>query len=162
VPTQQAVVTRRPVERSDEPLLRELFASSRQDWDLLPPSSRGALLAMQFRAQRQQYAVSHPEACHEILVAGGVDVGALLIDESEPAIRIVDLTIHQAHRGRGIASNVLREVLDKADRSGRPVQLSVWTTNVGARRLYGRLGFAATSEANGYLDMHRSAAQRGE
>jgi ribosomal protein S18 acetylase RimI-like enzyme len=162
VPTQQVVVTRRPAEGRDEPLLRELFASSRQEWDLLPSSSRDALLDMQFRAQRQQYAVSHPDAAHQILVAAGVDVGQLRLDESTPSVRIVDVTVHPDHRGRGITSSVLREVLDNADRAGRPVQLSVWTTNVGARRLYERLGFAVTGESNGYLDMHRPATQRGE
>jgi ribosomal protein S18 acetylase RimI-like enzyme len=162
VPTQQAVVTRRLVERRDEPLLRELFASSRQEWDLLPPGSRDLLLDMQFRAQRQQYAANHPEAAHQILVAGGVDVGQLLFDESGPSVRIVDVTVDPAHRGRGIASSVLRDVLAGADREGRPVQLSVWSTNLGARRLYGRLGFAVTGEVNGYLDMHRPAMQKGQ
>jgi ribosomal protein S18 acetylase RimI-like enzyme len=162
VPTQQAVVTRRPAQSSDEPLLRQLFASSRQEWDLLPPDRRDALLAMQFRAQRQQYAVSHPDAAHQILVAAGVDVGQLRLDASTPTVRIVDVTVHPDHRGRGIASSVLGEVLDNADRADRAVQLSVWSTNAGARRLYERLGFAVVGEANGYLTMHRPAAQRGE
>ena len=161
MPTQQAVITRRPVERRDEPLLRELFASSRQEWDLLPPSSRDTLLAMQFRAQRQQYAVSHPEASHQILVADGVDIGQLILDESPTAIRIVDVSIHQAYRGRGIASAVLGDVISSAERVGLPVQLSVWSTNAGARRLYERLGFSVTAEANGYLNMHRPATQKG-
>jgi ribosomal protein S18 acetylase RimI-like enzyme len=162
VQTQQAAVTRRSVERRDEELLRELFASSRQEWDLLPPDSRDALIAMQFRAQRQQYVMRYPNACNEILVADGVDVGQLIVDQSTTTVRIVDVTVLQAHRGRGIGSTVLGGVIATAERVGLPVQLSVWSTNVGARRLYERLGFAVTGETNGYLDMHRTATQKGK
>jgi ribosomal protein S18 acetylase RimI-like enzyme len=154
-----ATVTRRAVEPSDAAFVRELFAGSREDLAMLPPAVRESLIDVQFRARRGQYAVSFPDARHQLIVVGGEAVGELLVDDGTDAVRIVDITVHEHYRGRGIAAAVLSEELATADRAGVPVRLSVWSTNAVARRLYERLGFAvvASGEDSGYIEMQRES-----
>jgi ribosomal protein S18 acetylase RimI-like enzyme len=156
-------VTLRTAEAADEDLLRSLFAESRPELALLPPQTRTMLLDMQFRAQERQYAASHPHARHAIIVADGVEVGQLVIDDTDD-VRIVDVTVRHSHRSRGIGSTILRDVITKASASGQAVRLSVWSGNTGAQRLYARLGFVhvpdTDTDSSGYLEMRRNATKQ--
>jgi ribosomal protein S18 acetylase RimI-like enzyme len=162
VSTRIVTIDRRPAESRDDELLRELFAESRPDFDLIPREMRSSILDLQVRAQRSQYAATYPDATDEVLVADGLDVGRLVLDRGRDAVRIVDIAVRSSHRGEGIASSVLRDVIDDADRLGVPACLSVWAANIGARRLYERLGFTVVDDSDGYLEMQRRAATEGD
>jgi ribosomal protein S18 acetylase RimI-like enzyme len=154
-----AVVTRRPTQPSDGPLLHALLVESRPELGLLPEPARASILDLQVRAQRQHYDAAYPQAGHEILVSDDVEVGRLILHHGEGAVRVVDVVVRQSHRGRGIATTVLREVIDDASRRGLAVELSVWATNGDALRLYERLGFVVTEAGDGYQQMRHLAAQ---
>ena len=169
VAVRSAALTLRPAQPADENLLRQMFAQSRPDLALLPPQLRDGLFEMQFRARQQHYAVSYPHARQVIIVAGGADVGQLVIDDAGVGdeageVRVVDLTVDAARRGRGIGSHVLRAVI--ANAAGRAVRLSVWSGNTDARRLYARLGFRASpdgeADPTGYLQLRHDAAKQEE
>jgi ribosomal protein S18 acetylase RimI-like enzyme len=157
--TSLAAVTRRGAQLDDEAFTFDLFISTRDELAVLAADVRKPLLDMQYRAQRQQYAADYPDADYQILVAEGEPVGELIIDRNSGGVRIIDVTVDRAHRGRGIASAVLTDVIDAADRAGQPVSLSVWSANVGARRLYQRLGFVAAGDGYGYLEMQHGVSQ---
>jgi ribosomal protein S18 acetylase RimI-like enzyme len=159
--TATAVVTRRPAQPGDEALVRALVVESRPELALLPDAVRGPILDLQVKAQRQHYDAAYPQASHEILAIAGVDVGRLILDDGQTAVRVVDVVVLQSHRGRGIATTVLRDVISDADRRGLAVELSVWSANTDARRLYERLGFVATALGERYLQMRHLAAQGG-
>ena len=150
-------ITLRPAAATDDLYLRRIFSLSRPDLALLPPDVRDALIDMQYQAQRTGYAHSYPAAEHHVLVADVTDVGVLVLDRSDDAVRVVDITVDLPHRRRGVATAALREVIDGA--GGRPVRLVVWSENVAARALYERLGFTATGAQTieGYVAMERSA-----
>ncbi|ROQ66050.1 putative acetyltransferase [Streptomyces sp. 840.1] len=58
------------------------------------------------------------------------------------------------HRGRGIASALLRAAFDEAARGGADtVRLSVWKWRTGAIALYGRLGFTVTTSWDERADL---------
>jgi len=159
VPTTAVPLNRRPVSPADDALLMSLFADARPELFLLDPLVRDRVVDLQLRAQRREYAVAHPQATHDILVVDGVDVGQLVLAQTPNEVRIVDLSVLSSHRGRGIGSSVLREVIDEADRRGRRVQLSVWSDNTAARHLYASLGFVAEAKCDtavGYVEMTRS------
>ena len=151
-------VTRRPATPADEALLQELFLSSHPELMQLPPDVLAPLAGMQLRARNEQYAAAYPRARHEILVAGATDVGRLLVDHGPDAVRIVDVAVLPGHRGQGFASAALTDVSARA--GGRPLRLSVWSENQGARRLYERLGFEVLDgDEDGYLEMQQSNSQ---
>lgn len=140
-------VLRRPATGADEPYLRALFAESRHDLALLPADVREPLIDMQFIAQRAQQLASHPDASNEILVVEGREVGRLMVGDCH----IVDITVGQADRRRGIATAVLREMISR--HSPRATTLQVWSGNAPACALYARLGFEPSNDEQGYLTM---------
>lgn len=152
-------LTRRPVQDSDRALLHELFADAHAPLFLLEPEVARDLVDLQVRAQEREYAVAYPRATHEILVVDGTPVGRLVLDDAPGCVRVVDLCVASAHRGRGIGSAVLRDVVRAAQSDGRTVRLSVWSGNTGARRLYESCGFVADRDhdAVGHVEMTRSS-----
>jgi ribosomal protein S18 acetylase RimI-like enzyme len=156
-----ALVELRLAEESDDAAVRELFGSTRStEFAVLPPATRDQLLELQYRAQRRHYADAFPQAVHEIieidmLTAGRMIAGRMITSASADRVRLVDITIAAAHQGRGIGTGVLRGLCERADATGQRIDLTVWTENGGARRLYERLGFVAGGGTSGYLAMSR-------
>lgn len=151
-----ATPVRRPATPGDADLLAELFAESRaDDFALLPPDVRPSLVAMQFAAAQRSYRDAYPAARSEIIELDGRAVGRILIDATDERVRVVDVVVTGRARNRGIGTCVLREVIAAA--GDRPVQLSVWSGNASARRLYARLGFHETTSDSGYVELVRVA-----
>jgi ribosomal protein S18 acetylase RimI-like enzyme len=157
-----ATITSRPAEPGDAQLLRELFVQARPDFAMLPPDLRESILDLQVRAQRAHYAEVFPDASDDVLVADGVAVGRLILRRDGDDVRIIDVAVLASHRGQGIGTSVLRQVLADADRDGLAVSLSVWSANTDARRLYERLGFVVVEDSDGYLEMQRTEAAEGD
>jgi ribosomal protein S18 acetylase RimI-like enzyme len=67
-------------------------------------------------------------------------------------IRIMDITLAPAFRGRGIGSGLLRSLISEVEGSRRTVSIHVEINNP-ARRLYERLGFEYAGEHGVYLLM---------
>ena len=153
--TQQTLVARRPVGKRDEPLLRELFESTRDELELLPADVRYVLIDMQFRAQRRHYAASYPSADHDVLVVDGAEVGRIVVDDSGPVLRIIDITVRRGYRGKHIATTVLTDLIAEAEQAERPTEVVVWTGNGAARRTCETLGFSVAFDEDGYLTMRR-------
>ena len=62
--------------------------------------------------------------------------------------KVIDIAVLAAHRGQGVATQVLSDLHGGAD-----VKLPVFGSNVDARRLYERLGFKVTGDTGGYVSM---------
>src|SRR5882672_8784903 len=97
-------VTLRPVAPGDEPFLRALYASTRKD-ELAPlgwtPAQREAFLDLQFRARESQYRSQFPGAGARLVLVEGEPAGRLYVERGELLIRIIDIAIAPARRGRG-------------------------------------------------------------
>jgi ribosomal-protein-alanine N-acetyltransferase len=66
-------------------------------------------------------------------------------------IHINNLAVLPALRGRGVGTELLRHVLAEARRLGaRRATLEVRASNVGAQRLYERLGFVPAGTRSAY------------
>ena len=108
----------------------------------LPEPQRAALVAVQHRAQRQAHRSAHPGAEVLIVELEGTPMGRLHLDRSQATtVTIVDIAVLPAHQGTGIGSALLAAALADADATGRVAELTVAAANVGAQRLYARLGF---------------------
>jgi ribosomal protein S18 acetylase RimI-like enzyme len=80
-----------------------------------------------------------------IIVLDGADIGWMQIGESERELFLKQLFVHPCHQRLGIGTARLRELIERARRSGKAVTLGVVKGNP-ARSLYERHGFRVTSE----------------
>ena len=134
-------VQRRPATAADEPLLRELFRSTRSlELALMPwdDAAKEAFVSMQLQAQQAHQQREHPDARSEVITVDGVPAGRLVVDPGPDGVHLVDVALLPAYRGRGIGGQLLAELL--AEAGELPVTLQV-ERGSPARLLYERLGF---------------------
>lgn len=145
-------ITARPCDDRDEAFLYALFSSVRMDeftalnWS---PAQIEPLLRVQFSAQAQSYASTFPQATHEIICSGEEPVGRMITDSTAEAMRLVDIALIPAYRGRGTGAALVRKLQAQCAVLHKPLRLHVARTN-RAIRLYERLGFVFTGETEMY------------
>ncbi len=155
-----AEVSLRPIREEDREHLFRVYASTREeelaqvDWS---PEQKEAFLRMQFEAQHAYYQEYYAGAAFQVVELGGEPVGRLYLARWEEEHRIVDIAILPGHRGRGLGTGLLREIIAEADRAGKPASIHVEMNNP-ARRLYDRLGFVPAGEHGVYVLMRRPVA----
>ena len=157
----------RPVGESDDHFLRSLYgeppagkrrpaslyASVREDelvlaaWD---ETQKEAFVRQQFEAQDAYYREHYDGASFDVIEVDGEPAGRLYVARWEDEIRIMDIALLPKHRGGGVGTRLLRELLDEGARTGKRVSIHVEKHN-RALRLYERLGFAAVADRGVYL-----------
>jgi ribosomal protein S18 acetylase RimI-like enzyme len=152
----------RAEEPGDEDFLLTVYASTREEelnatgW---PAEARNAFVAMQFRAMRQGYKVTFPQAQFSVILLSRQPVGRIVIDRAGQQIELVDISLLAACRAQGIGTLVIRRLLDEAEKAKKTVSLKVVQHNRAAR-LYERLGFQFTDQSGIYQTMEwRSGRQ---
>jgi ribosomal protein S18 acetylase RimI-like enzyme len=145
----------RPATSADEPFLMKLFATTRADelalmnWD---ENQKQVFIAMQFKAQSQQYVMNYPHAEHRIILWNDDPVGRLLLERGDLELTLVDIALLPAHRGTGIGTDLIRDIVKEAAAAGKPIRLHVFSSSA-AKRLYERLGFSRVGGDEAYLEM---------
>jgi ribosomal protein S18 acetylase RimI-like enzyme len=143
----------RPAGPGDAELLYRIYASTREDelavvpWDA---AAKEAFLRMQFAAQDRYYHQMFPGASYDLIVSGDEVVGRLYVDRGEAAWAVIDLALLPEHRGKGIGTGLLTQILAEAGAAAKPVRMHVERFNP-ARRLYDRLGFRQIADEGVYL-----------
>lgn len=148
-------ISLRPSLADDQSFLLSLYASTRSDeLDMLPwdDEQKRVFALMQFNAQTQHYHGSYPQAQSSIILRNEEAVGRMVVNEDTKEFTLVDISLLPAHRGHGIGTHLLRELLSKAVEATKPVRLHVLLTNP-ARRLYERLGFSFVQSDSLYCEM---------
>lgn len=151
----------RPATAADEPLLFEVYASSRAaELEQVPwtAEQRQAFLTQQHRAQITSYRQRHPDAQFLVIELDGAGIGRLFRGRlGTGEIRVLDIGLLPYHCGRGIGTALLHGVIAEADALGVVVSLHVEFWNP-ALRLYRRLGFVEAARDEVYLRMERPPA----
>lgn len=80
-----------------------------------------------------------------VIEVGGAFAGCVALRPDGDTRWLEHFYLVPRHQGRGIGSDVLRELLERCDRSGSPVRLNVLRGSA-ARRLYERHGFTVETE----------------
>jgi ribosomal protein S18 acetylase RimI-like enzyme len=145
----------RPATLEDEPFLRHLFASTRADELSLmacDESQKEMFITMQFNGQKQQYAMTYPQADHSVILLNEGRVGRMIVASSEAAISLVDIALLPKYRNAGIGSRLIQDLLKEAATARKAVRLSVFASSP-AIRLYERLGFSRAGGDAAYLEM---------
>src|SRR5258708_9946338 len=84
------------VDPGDEPFLRALYASTREEelaalgWS---PARRETFLEVQFRAREQQYRSQFAGAGDDLVLVEGEPAGRLSVDRAGVLIRLVDIAL---------------------------------------------------------------------
>ena len=154
-------ISLRPVTDADNPILLDIYASTRaQELATVPwnAEQKNAFVKMQFEAQTQHYKTEHPQANHDLICLADAPVGRLYLDRQAERLHILDITVLPQHRNMSIGSFVLRQILDEASTSRKPVTIYVETFNPSVR-LFERLGFQRDQETGLHFLMKWSAAR---
>lgn len=152
----------RRITESDLPFLARVYASTRAEELAVTPLTdeiKAAFLAEQFRLQHAHYQKYYPDADWLVTMRAGEDIGRLYIERWPSQHRIIDIAFVPAHRGNGLGTALLRDLLDEAAAAGKAVSIHVEKLNP-AMRLYRRLGFK-TEEDKGVYDLTRWTAAPG-
>ena len=153
----------RPEAAGDEPLLFELYASTREEemaltgWD---EPTRTAFVNLQFRAMRQGYRSMFPHGEFSIILENDTPIGRLVVDRPAPELHVVDIVLSKPQRNRGIGTAIMQALMAEAGRAGKPVRLHV-LKNSRAIQFYQRLGFVTAGE-NGIYEQMEWRAEKAE
>lgn len=154
----------RPIADSDLPFLARLYASTRTE-ELAPvpwsDEHKATFLDSQFRAQHAHYQEHYRTAEFLVVMRAGEAIGRLYIDRWEKEHRIVDIAFLPEHRGKGLGTALLLDLLDEAANVGKSTSIHVERFNP-AQTLYRRLGFVKIGEHGVYDLMSRSAEREAE
>lgn len=158
-PQRPASLRLRPENAQDQALLLELFASTRAEelrhtgW---PPEQQQAFVRQQFEAQHAQYRQHYPGAALLVVEWEGAAIGRIYLHFGREEMRLMEITLLPAWRGRGIARLLLRQLIDWCEARALPISLHVEPFNP-AQAWYQRLGFRAIEQRGIYQFMRREA-----
>jgi ribosomal protein S18 acetylase RimI-like enzyme len=141
----------RRVVAADELWLRELYASTRSaemaavPW---PEAAKRSFLDQQFNLQRVHFEQHYSEASFQAILGPEEHgpIGRYYMLETGPEHLIVDIALFPRWRNQGIASALIQQSQGLAASSGASMSLHVLKHNLGAQRLYRRLGFELVAD----------------
>ena len=151
-------ISPRPVHPGDQEFLFQLYATTREaefaslGWDR---AQLEAFLRMQFSAQQRWYETAYASAEQRIVMLGEAPIGRIIVHRGPDAVTLVDISLLPEHRGRGIGSGLIRDLIAQCNQANMPLRLQVLKTNPAAQ-LYARLGFVKTGDDGLYLQMARA------
>lgn len=152
-------VTLRAVREEDQEFLYQVYASTRaEELAIVPwsPMEKEAFLRQQFAAQHRHYQTAYPDGQFSVVRADTQDIGRFYVWRGPAELRIIDIALLPAWRGRGIGGQLIRTLLIEATASGRRVTIHVEQHNP-ALQLYQRLGFKPVSDNGVYWLMEWTA-----
>lgn len=150
-------VALRAARDGDRTFLAQVYASTRaEEMSRLPwtDEQKAAFVAHQFEAQDAHYRAHYAGATFDVIEVDGEPAGRLYVHRGPSEIRIVDIALTPAYRGRGLGTALLQRLIAEAADGGRTLSIHVEMSNP-ARRLYERLGFRPTGEHGPYVLMER-------
>jgi GNAT superfamily N-acetyltransferase len=145
----------RTIQDVDGGFLRSVHAASRDRefrLTLWSEADKADFLARQFDLQQLHYHRTYPKAIFRIIVLDGVDIGRLYVDRQDDCLRLLEIGLLAAYRGRGIGTDILRSLLNEAHGGKVPVRLHAELQSP-ALRLYLRHGFRPVARRGHHLEL---------
>lgn len=134
----------RPMRSTDSAFMESLYKSTRDDLRMLDAEEDfiEEFIDLQRRAQTQGYGDMFPNAMYFVVEYHGEPIGRVVLDFGQNEIRVMDIALIPAARGKGYGGHVLQAVQMVAGKAMAPVSLTVRFDHLRAKQLYARLGFA--------------------
>jgi ribosomal protein S18 acetylase RimI-like enzyme len=95
--------------------------------------------------QQETIGKSFDPTTHQIILVNGEVAGILVAPVHDSHVQLEKLYLFPRFQRQGIGSHLVQQLVQMAVASSKPIRLRVLAVNVGARRLYERLGFAVSS-----------------
>lgn len=152
----------RPITAADLPFLSDLYAEVRREelapvpW---PEEAKRAFLQDQFDLQHAHYQKHYVGADFLVIEFDGLAIGRVYVHRSPSDIRVMDIALMPAYRGRGLGSALFAELIEESEHTGVPISLHVEAENP-ANRLYQRLGFEHWEDRGVYQFLGRRPGLR--
>ena len=97
-------------------------------------------------------ALKDPESCLYILLKNGQVIGTCTVDLSSNTNYLYGLAIAELERGKGYGSYLAKSLVNQLiEQNDKAFQIAVEDSNVGAKRLYEKIGFVKQTQVV-YLD----------
>lgn len=134
----------RAMRSSDSIFMESLYRTTRDDLRMLDAEEDfiDEFIDLQRRAQTQGYGDMFPNAMYFVVEYHSERIGRVVLDFGQNEIRVVDIAMIPAARGKGYGGQVLQVVQMAAGKVMAPVALTVRFDHLRAKQLYARLGFA--------------------
>ncbi len=148
----------RPVEEKDNLFIEAVYRSTREDelkltnWD---ESQKNAFIMMQSMAQMAEYNTKFPGATYQVIIYKKQDAGRFYTWETDAEIRLIDIALLPAFRGKGIGTFLLGELVKRSNKVKKKISLHVDPDNT-AIQLYRRLGFIHIKNNGRHYYMERN------
>ncbi len=134
------------VTSSDDSFLKDLFFEIKSDvFRGMSKKLQGSLLNLQFYSQQQHYGSQWPDAEHKLLIHNNMAVGQVIVDKSDVAFHIVDISILPSFQKQGIGTQYLLSLIEEVKAQKLSISLTVDKNN-HALTLYKRLGFKVVTD----------------
>ena len=92
-------------------------------------------------------ALKDPESCLYILLKNGQVIGTCTVDVSGKCNYLYGLAIAEVNRGKGYGSYLAKSLVNKLiEQNDKEFQIAVEDSNVGAKRLYEKIGFVKQTQ----------------
>ena len=92
-------------------------------------------------------ALKDPESCLYILLKNGQVIGTCTVDLSSNTNYLYGLAIAELVRGKGYGSYLVKSLVNKLiEQNDKAFQIAVEDSNVGAKRLYEKIGFVKQTQ----------------
>ena len=101
--------------------------------------------------------LADPHAIHEMVLRDAMPIGYLSYQDLSDVLFVDTLFLHPDHQGRGYGSEIMRRLIARAHARGKPLELSVLTSNPRGRDFYARFGFVAVAATTERIRMRNAA-----
>jgi ribosomal protein S18 acetylase RimI-like enzyme len=102
---------------------------------------------------RGQIDGADPDNTTSVIEWGGRAIGRLRVVRTQSAIELAGIQLLPDAQSRGVGSRIVGGLVNEAAETKRSMTLSVEADNIGAQRLYLRLGFVETGRTNNDIEM---------
>ena len=103
--------------------------------------------------QADHFAKGFEPSRFQVVECDGEVAGFFATLDDAHGVMLSTIEIDPKWQGRGLGSRIIRDLIARAQNTGRQVRLQVFQVNRRARDLYGRLGFIETGETASHVQM---------
>ena len=157
--TSHGTVTLRLETPGDDAFLFALFSSHtgrvlRQAG--LPDTAIRTMLQFQYRSNNQTHRAAFPNACYSIIESEGNPIGRFIEEDEGATVYFVDFALLEDRQAKGLGTAFIATVVDEWALKGRAARVEVLQNNEPSLKLCRKLGFVATREHAGYINLVRA------